>query len=135
MKRRKPIHNNPVFPWGGRYLSAFPNILLALSLGLGSVVSAGCVAIPAVMVTSAAVTAAAVVSEGERLIRHPDAQSSIIVRNGTDGDSFSREACQRHEALPEEDQPGVQERHEMRDSCLADRHEPETLRDPNRPRT
>jgi len=134
MKRRR-TYNNIARPQGGKYLSAFPNVLLALSLGLGSVVSGGCVAIPAMMVTSAAVTAAAVVSEGERLIRHPDAQSSIIVRNGTDGDSFRREACQRHEALPEEDQPGVQERHETRDSCPADRHEPETLRDPNRPRT
>ena len=107
MKRRKPIHDSSVRPRGGKYLSVFPNVLLALSLGLGSVVSGGCVAIPAVMVTSAAVTAAAVVSEGERLVRHPDTESSAIVRNETDGDCFSGETCQGHEALPEGDQPGA----------------------------
>ncbi len=109
MKRRKPIHDSSVRPRGEKYLSAFPNVLLALSLGLGSVVSGGCVAIPAVMVTSAAVTAVAVVSEGERLVRYPDTENSAIVRNETVGDSFRGEAPQRHE--------------------------PETLRDPDRPRT
>jgi len=82
-------------------------ILLALSLGLGSVVSSGCVAVPAVMMTSAAVTAAALLSEGERLVQYPDAGGSAFVQNETDVESACRQTCQPHEAPLEEDQPDV----------------------------
>jgi len=82
-------------------------ILLALSLGLGSIVSGGCLAAPAVMLTSAAVTAVAVVSEGERLVLYPDAGNSAIVQNDTDGESACGQTCQRREAPMEleEDRP------------------------------
>ncbi len=82
-------------------------MLTILTVGLASIVSGGCVAIPAVMLTTAAVTGAALVSEGERLVQYPDAGSSAIVQNDTDGESACRQACQRHEAPPEEDLPDV----------------------------
>ena len=90
-------------------MKQFKYTLLALSLSLGSFVSGGCLAVPAVMLTSAAVTAVAVVSEGERLVLYPDAGNSAIVRNDTDAESACSQTCQRHEAPmePEEDQPDV----------------------------
>jgi hypothetical protein len=71
--------------------------LLALSLGVGSSLSTGCVAAPAVMVTSAAVTAAALVSEGERAVQYPDAGSSAFVRNDKGEESTCKQTCQLRE--------------------------------------
>ena len=82
-------------------------ILLALALGFGSVLSSGCLAVPAVMLTSAAVTTAALVAEGERFVQYPDAGTSAIVQNDKDGDTTCRQTCQRPEAEMEEDQPGA----------------------------
>ena len=107
MKRLKNIQSISVRPRSGKYVNVFSAVLLALSLGLGSLVSGGCLAAPAVMLTSAAVTAAALVSEGERLVLYPDAGSTAFVENDTDGESACRQTCQRHEALPEEDPSGV----------------------------
>ena len=135
MKRRETSHHHTDHKSGWKSFNGPLSVLTILTVGLGSMVSGGCVAIPAVMLTSAAVTAAAVVSEGERLVQYQDTESSVIVRNETDGDCFSGETCQRHGALPEGDQPGVKERQEARDGCPADRHEPETLHHSDRPRT
>ena len=90
-------------------MKSFKYILLALSLGLGSVLSSGCLAVPAVMLTSAAVTAAALVSEGERLVQYPDAGSSAIVQHDTGEETACRQTCQQYEAPlePEEDSPGA----------------------------
>jgi hypothetical protein len=107
MKQLKTLYRNMDRPQVGRLLHAFPTILLIMSLGLGSVVSGGCLAVPAVMFTTAAVTAVAVVSEGERLVQYPDAGSSAIVQNETDPESACKQMCQRHEPPPEEDLPGV----------------------------
>jgi hypothetical protein len=103
MKRLKKIQNISVRPRSGKYVNVYSAVLLALSLGLGSVVSSGCVAAPAAMLTSAAVTAAALVSEGERLVQYPDAGSTAFVENDTDGGSVCKQACQRQESLLEED--------------------------------
>lgn len=105
MKRLKNTQNSSVRPRSGKYVNVFSAVLLALSLGLGSAVSGGCVAIPAVMLTSTAVTTAALLSEGERLVQYPDAGSSAIVHNDTDGESACKKTCQRHEAPLEENQP------------------------------
>jgi CBS-domain-containing membrane protein len=107
MKPNKALHGNRVRPQGGRLLRAFSSILLALSLGLGSVLFTGCLAAPAVILTSAAVTTAALVSESEQIVQDPDVGNSAIVKHDTYGDSACRRTCQRHEAPPEEDQPGV----------------------------
>ena len=107
MKQRVILYRNMDRPQAGRILHAFPTILLIMSLGLGSVVSGGCVAAPAVMLTSAAVTAAALVSEGERLVQYPEAGSSAFVENDTDRESACRQTCQRQEALTEEEPPDV----------------------------
>ena len=87
-------------------MKSFKYILLALSLGLGSVLSSGCLAVPAVMLTSAAVTTAALVSEGERLVQYPDAGTSAIVQNEPDGESACRQTCQQHEAPLELEEDG-----------------------------
>lgn len=107
MKQHQTVDRNMVHPQGGGILRAFPSLLLILSLALGSVVSGGCLAVPAVMLTSAAVTAAALVSEGERLVLYPDAESTAIVRNETDEESTCKQTCQRHEAPLERALPEV----------------------------
>lgn len=108
MKQHQTLHRNTVRPKGDRLLHAFPSILLVMSLGLGSAVSGGCVAVPAVMLTTAAVTGAALVSEGERLVLYPDAGSSVFVENDTSEESTCRQTCQPHEApTEEEDLPDV----------------------------
>ena len=83
-------------------MKRFNTLLLALSLGLGSVVSAGCVAAPAIMLTSAAVTAVAVVSEGERLVQYPDAGTTAFVQNDTGEVSACNQTCLRDETREEE---------------------------------
>jgi hypothetical protein len=134
MKRHKILHRNTVRPRGGRLLHTFPSILLVLSLGLGSFVSSGCVAIPAVMMTSAAVTAVAVVSEGEKLVQNPDTESSMVAHE-TEADSRRGASCHRPEALPEETSSGTRSQHEARNHSAADLNEPRGGGDPNRPRT
>jgi len=107
MKQHLTPNREIVRTQGGRLLHAFSSILLALSLGLGSVVFTGCLAAPAVILTSATVTTAALVSEGERAVQYPDVGDTAIVKHDTDGQTACRQTCQRHEASPEEDQPGV----------------------------
>ena len=105
MKQPKNIRNISLRPRSGNYVRIFSVLLLALSLGLGSVLSSGCLAVPAVMFTSAAVTAAALVSEGERFVQYPDAGNSAIVQHDTGEESTCKQTCQLHEAPLEEDQP------------------------------
>lgn len=107
MKQLKYVQNISVRPRSGNYVRIFSAVLLALSLGLGSVLSSGCVAVPAVMLTSAAVTAAALVSEGERFVQYPDAGSSAIVQHDTGEETACKQTCQQYEAPlePEEDSP------------------------------
>ncbi len=93
MKRLKHIQDISVRPRSGNYVSIFSTVLLALSLGLGSVLSSGCMAVPAVVLTSATVTAVGLVSEGERLVQYPDTGSSAIVQNETDDESACGENC------------------------------------------
>ena len=73
--------NDTVRSRDGRFLSAFSSLLLVLSLGLGSSLLSGCLAIPAVMVTSATVTAAGVATESERLVKmtFPEGEGSCAV--------------------------------------------------------
>jgi hypothetical protein len=87
------------------------------------------------MVTSAAVTTAAVVSEGEKLVQNPDTENSVIVRNDSQGDSRREEACQRQGTLPEADRSRARDQQDSRSRCTTDSHEPESLGEPNRPKT
>ena len=135
MKRHRNPYRNTVRSRGGRLLHIVPSILLVFSLGLGSFVSGGCVAVPAVMLTSATVTAVAVVSEGEKLIQNPETESAVMVRNDTGSDLRQGKACHRQGALLEEDISGTHTRQEARDHCAADLTEPEAMGDPNRPKT
>ena len=105
MKRLKYMQNISVRPRSGNYLNVFPALLVTLSLGLGSVLSSGCVAAPAVVLTSAAVSVAALVSEGERAVQYPDAGSSAIVQRDTGEESACKQTCERREAPLQDDQP------------------------------
>lgn len=93
MRQLESIQNISAPLRAANRLRAFSAVLLALSLGMGSVLSGGCVAVPAVMVTSATLTTAAVVTEGERLARAPDEESSGTVQNDTDGELACGEKC------------------------------------------
>ena len=108
--------------------------LLPFVLGVGSIVSAGCVAAPAVMITSAAVTAAAVAVEGEKVVHTPDTQSSAIAKNEADVAAGHGKGCLRKGPLPEEDQTDAHERQEARNDCSAGRQQKETIRGPNSPK-
>ena len=134
MKRNKTQHRNTDLPLGGRRLTV-PSVLLVLSLGLGSMVSSGCVAVPAVMMTSAAVTASAMVSEGEKIVQNTDTQNSSMVRNETYGDLGRGKACKREGALLETDRPGAHARQEMMNRCAAGLHQPEEVGEANLPKT
>jgi hypothetical protein len=104
MKQPKYMQNVSVGPRSGNYVSIFSALFLALSLGLGSVLSSGCVAAPAVVLTSAAVSVAALVSEGERAVQYPDG-SSVIVQHDTGEESVCKQTCERRESPLEDDQP------------------------------
>lgn len=135
MKRNKAVAFKMVRPWGDLLLHTFPSVLLVLSLGIGSFLSGGCVAVPTVMMTSAAVTASAVLSEGEKLVQNTDTESSMMVRNDTADNTRRGKACRRQGGLLEEDPSGTSARQEARDHCAADLNEPGATGDPNRPKT
>jgi len=135
MKRHKTLNHYTVRLQGDKLLHTFPSIMLVLSLGLGSFVSGGCVAIPAVMLTSATVTAVGVVAEGEKLIQNTDTESSIMVRNDTNSDPYQGMACHTQGALLEEDPSGTHARQKAQDHCDADLAEPKAMGDPDSPKT
>ena len=135
MKRHATSRYKTVRPRGLRLLHTFPSILLVVSLGLGSFATNGCVAIPAVMMTSAAVTAAAVVSEGEKLVQNPDTESSLMVRNETADNTSWGKTCKRQGALLEEDQRAEHAQQAARNHCSAGLHEPDAVGNPNVPKT
>jgi hypothetical protein len=86
MRRAETLQGNANRPSVGECLIGYPVILLALGLALGSVVSGGCAVAPAVVVTSAAVSAAALVTEGEELIRDANQPISGMAENPTEID-------------------------------------------------
>ncbi len=135
MKRNEAVALKMVDTWADPLLYTFPAILLVLSLVIGSFLSAGCVAVPAVMMTSATVTAAAVVSEGEKLIQNSDTESSITARNETAGYTRGEKACHRQGASLEEDRFGADAQKAAKNHCSAGMNEPEGGADTTRPRT
>jgi hypothetical protein len=114
------------------------SILTILALALGSLVSAGCLAAPAIMLTSAAVTATALVTEGERAIQNPEMEGSYIARSETDAGPGSVKKCEPTEprrTLSEGEQIGAKEHHEGWNQCAADRHESARAPDSTVPQT
>jgi hypothetical protein len=82
-------------PGGRGFLNRHRNILAGACLAFGAVTSGGCAIAPAVMLTTAAVSAVAVVSEGERLILNVSEPNSVIVKNDAaiytgPGEGYSR---------------------------------------------
>jgi hypothetical protein len=106
-----------------RFPNRYLSILTILALGLGSLVSAGCLAAPAIVLTSAAVTATALVSEGERAIQNPEMEGSYIARSETDAGPGSVRQCEPRKTLSEGDRIGAKEHHEGWNQCADDRHE------------
>lgn len=78
-----------------RFPDRHRNVLAGLCLAFGAFTSAGCAVAPALLLTTAAVSAVAVATEGERLILNVNEPSSVIVKNDTDiyagpGEGYSR---------------------------------------------
>ena len=70
-------------PGGRGFLNRHRDILAGVSLVFGAIASGGCAIAPALMLSTAAVSAVAVVSEGERLILNVSEPNSVIVKNDT----------------------------------------------------
>jgi hypothetical protein len=118
-----------------RFMNGYLSILTIFALGLGSIVSAGCMAAPAVVFTSAAITATALVTEGEKAIQRPEMEGSYIARSDTDAGSGSATKCAPRGTLGEEDRIGAKENHEGWNQCAAGRHHSEAAPDSTLPQT
>ena len=89
---------NPVdcgCPGGRGFLNPHRNILVGISLAFGAFTWGGCAVAPALTLTTAAVSAVAVVLEGERLILNVSEPNFVIVKNDTGiyagpGEGYSR---------------------------------------------
>jgi len=103
MKRNHISHIHAGQERRKKLVNGYLSILTILALGLGSIMSAGCLAAPAVVLTSAAVTATALVTEGERAIQNPEMEGSYIARSKTDADSASVRQCAPSTTLSEKD--------------------------------
>ena len=82
-------------PGGRGFLNRHRNILVGACLAVGAFASGGCAVAPALMLTTAAVSAVAVVAEGERLILNVSEPHTVIVKNETGiyagpGEGYSR---------------------------------------------
>ena len=103
MKRNHISHRHTGQERRKKLVNGYLSILAILALGLGSIVSTGCLAAPAVVLTSAAVTATALVTEGERAIQNPEMEGSYIAGSKTDADSAPVRQCAPSTTLSEED--------------------------------
>ena len=82
-------------PGGRGPLNRHRNILVGACLAFGAFTSGGCAIAPALVLTTAAVSAVAVVTEGERLILNVSETHTVIVENETGiyagpGEGYSR---------------------------------------------
>jgi len=118
-----------------RFPNGYLSIPTILALGLASIVSAGCLAAPAVVLTSAAITATALVTEGEKAIQNPEMEGSYIARSEADAGAGSATKCAPTNTLSEEDRIGAKEHHEGWNQCAADRHHSEAPTDSTLPNT
>ena len=80
---------------GGGFLSRHRKSLAGLCLAFGAFTSVGCAVAPALMVTTAVVSAVSVATEGERLIMNASEPHTVIVKNETGvyagpGEGYSR---------------------------------------------
>jgi hypothetical protein len=103
MKSHTKSHDHTARRLGRSRLNTPFALLTVLTLASGALVTGGCVAVPALLVSSAAITAAAVVSEGERLVQYPDAGNTAFVRNESNEESVCTQTCQPQEAPPADD--------------------------------
>ena len=82
-------------PGGRGFLNRQRNIFVGLGLAVGAFTSGGCAVAPALMMATAVVSAAAVATEGERLILNVSEPHTVIVKNETGiyagpGEGYSR---------------------------------------------
>ena len=135
MKRSTIFHSHPGQARRKRLLNGHLSILTILALGLGSIASAGCLAAPAVVLTSAAITATALVTEGEKAIQNPQIENSYIARSETDAGPGSARKCEPRRTLSEEDRVGAKEHREGWNQCAADQHDSARAPDSTLPKT
>jgi len=89
------------------FVHGFLTMLLAVAVALGSLLSGGCVAAPVALVSSAAVTAAALVTEGEMAVKDSDPMNSVVARDDSGVDERSDGSCPSHQEAGSEDQDQV----------------------------
>ena len=118
---------------GRGFLSRHRNVLVGLCLALGALTSGGCAVAPALMLTTAAVSAVAVATEGERLILNVHEPDSIIVKNDTDIYAGPGEGYSRQGTLAEGDEIKVLGHLEGWVQCRSDQFEMGWIRDSDLP--
>lgn len=101
-------------------LNGLLSILMILAAGAGSLLSGGCVAAPVALVSSAAVSAAALVSAGESAVKDSDQMNSVVASDETGIDARPAGACPPDEATGTEDQVGTLGHQQQLNAC-ADR--------------
>ena len=117
-----------------RFSNGYLSIRTILALGLASIVSAGCLAAPAVVLTSAAITATALITEGEKAIQNPEMEGSYVARSEAAAGAGSATKCAPRNTL-NEDRIGAKENHEGWNQCAADRNHSEAPTDSTLPNT
>ena len=135
MKRLNISHANKGQERRKRFPNGYLSIPTILALGLASIVSAGCLAAPAVVLTSAAITASALITEGEKAIQNPQMENSYIARSEADAGAGPTRKCAPRTTVSEEDRIGAKEHHEGWNQCAADRHHSEEATDSTLPNT
>jgi len=135
MRQNHISHTNTGQERRKKRLNGYLSILTLFALALGSTLSAGCLAAPAVVLTSAAVTATALVSEGEKAIQNPQMEGSYIARSEADANPGSARQCAPTTPLREEGQIGAKEHHKGWNQCATNRHDSEIGPDSTLPRT
>ena len=107
-------------PGGRGFLSRHRKSLVGLCLAFGAFTSGGCAVAPALMMTSAVVSAVAVATEGERLIMNESEPHTVIVKNETSIYAGPGEGYSRKGTLVEGDEIEVLGRQEGWVQCRSD---------------
>ncbi len=113
----------------------FLTMLLAIAVALGSLLSGGCVAAPVALISSAAVTGAALVTEGERAVKDSDQRNSVVARDDSGVDEKPGGACPSHPEAGSEDQVGTLRHQQQRNASAGDTKDTDKPDEFGRPKT
>ena len=108
-------------PGGLGFLNRHGNVLVGLCLAFVTMTCGACAVAPALVLTTAAVSAVAVVTEGERLILNVSEPHTVIVKNETGIYAGPGEGYSRKGTLAEGDKIEVLGHQEGWVQCRSDR--------------